>query len=188
MKNRPYKQSLVRAQFLAGQHAEALVVLRELTASNDKPAPAWVHTMMGDCHMALNQPYKARDAYYVARRMKGDDADSWTNIAKAALALHDEPRAVLSAREALRVDATHLDASLILGYALLRQGLTIEAVEAISGAIALHPDSVTLRCLLGRAHAAAGDERSAQRCYRTAVRLDPDNELARALVAQRGGK
>jgi len=192
-RNTCYAESLGRAQFLAGQHTEAAETLEGLTqvgaerpgaaqADQDYSAPAWVHTMVGDCHMIAGRFYDARDAYYAAMRLKEDDSGAWVNLGKAALALGDSARAVLSAREALRLEPRSLDAALVLGYALLCDGRNEAAVTELRSAAAIHPDSGTLQCLLGKAHAAAGGDEDAVRCYQSALRLEPDNKLARALL------
>ena len=140
--------------------------------------------MLGDSHLALSRLRKARDAYYLARQIKGDDADAWADVAKAALALRDAPRAILAAREALRIDEGCLDALLVLGCALLLDRQAEQAAATLSGGLALHGRNGTLRCLLGKAHATMGDPRTARRWYQEAIRDDPDSQLARALLAE----
>ena len=57
--------------------------------------------MLGDCWLALNRPAEARDAYYRAAELSPLVTGAWLKLAKAALALGDLPRAILSARKAL---------------------------------------------------------------------------------------
>jgi tetratricopeptide (TPR) repeat protein len=178
-----YQEWLGRAEYLAGQHTEAIATLKELVLCRDYEPPAWIHKTRGDCHMALKQYAQARDAYVAARQKKPESPEAWADIAKAALALQDAPRAILSAREALRLDAGCEEAALILGYALLVDGQTRDAISALDAAVRAHPRNGTLRCLLGRAYEASGDSASAERCYQAAVLVDPSNELARALLA-----
>ena len=63
--------------------------------------------------------------------------------------------------------------------ALLRKGESAEAVGTLKAAAIAHPDNATVRCLLGRAHAAAGNEADAIRSYTEALRIDPGNAKAR---------
>jgi len=181
-RNVRYREALGRAQFHAGSYAAALETLDELKRVRDYVIPVWGHTMIGDCQMALKRPYEARDAYYAASELHPSSPGVWANLAKAALTLQDAPRAILTARQALNLDAGCLDALLVLGYALLREGQIPRAVGVLEGAVAQHPNSGTVKCLLGRAYAAQGNGAEAARCYAAALRAEPDNALARELV------
>ena len=181
-RNVRYREALGRAQFHMGSYAAALEALDELKRVRDYAIPAWVHTITGDCQMALNRPYEARDAYYIASELSPSSPGVWANLAKAALALQDTPRAILTARQALNLDAGCLDALLVLGYALMRDGQIPRAVGVLQGAVAQHPNNGTVKCLLGRAYAAQGNGAEAARCYAAALRAEPDNALARELV------
>ena len=182
-KNARYAESLARALFLAGRHSEALDAFTSLLTREGYTVKAWVHTKIGDCYMALNKPIAARDAYYCAREIKGDDADSWADIAKASLALGDDIRATLAAREALGADEAHLEATLVLGYALIRNGQARQARQALTGAFERFRDNATFQCLLGRACQADGDDTAARRHYRQAAQLEPENALPKTLLA-----
>lgn len=185
--NPRYAEALGAAQFNSRLPREALETLGGLISRKEYTAGAWVHTMMGDCYMTLGQPYKARDAYYLARNINRDDPNVWVNIAKAALALNDVPRAILSAGQALSLDPLSLEASILLAYGQIRNGNPRDAIKVLSRAAAANPPNGTLQCLLGRAFYAAGDEASGRRYYLAALRIEPDSKLARKLLAAAGG-
>ena len=180
-----YQEWLGRAQYMAGEYSEALITLKELVLRPEYDPPVWVHKTRGDCHMALGQYAQARDAYVSARQCQPDNAETWSDIAKAALALRDAPRAIMAAREALRIDPRCENAPMILGYALLQEEQAQEAASALRAAVRVHPKNGTLHCLLGRALEALGDNAAAEKCYRAAILVDPENELARTLLASR---
>ena len=182
-KNLRYRETLARARFHAGEHAEALEALGELKAAGNYTVLAWVHTTTGDCLMALGRPHDARDAYHRAHELQPASAGSWVNLAKASLALGDTTRAALNARQALRLDPGNIDAPMLLGYALLKEGKTPLALKVLTEAVTAHPKNGTMRCLLGRVHAARGDNAEAVRCYAAALRAEPDNQLAKSLLA-----
>ncbi len=182
--NGRYIEALGRAQFHAGQHEAALDTLRELQRLRvPEGVPAWAYIMMGDCQMALRRPADARDAYQQARDLDPQQAGPWSSLAKAAVAMGDLPRAILSARRALELDAASTDALLVLGYALVRDGQVDEALAVLQAATRIHPESGTLHCLLGQAHALRGDPDAAAKCYSAAVRAEPANAVARELLA-----
>jgi len=183
-KNARYQESLGRTQFLASQHSQALDTFKSLVAREGYKAPAWIYTRIGDCHMAMGRPSAARDAYYRVQEMKSDSADAWVDIAKAALALGDDVRATLASREALELDEAHAEATLVLGYSLIRSGQAPEAMRMMSASLGRFKTNATFLCLLGQACAAQGDLEAATRHYRSAADLEPDNDLPKTLLAR----
>jgi len=187
-KNIAYQQCLAKAQFYAGRYKEAAETLKDLTANKSFKASAWVYAMQGDCYMALAKFFEARDVYWKASDLDGSAPGIWTKLGQVSLALNDMPRAILSARHALQLDANNLEAVLVLGYALLRDGQVHRAISLLTQASARHSDNSTLRCLLGRSYAASGDEAKARQCYAMAVQLNPKDALARELLGEVGVK
>lgn len=181
-KNHRYKEKLARAQFLAGSYAEAKETLEGLIASKEYSPQVWVYVMLGDACLGTDRPDKARTAYETAGRLDGSSGTIWASIAKADLASGRSDRAIPAARQALVFDKGNLEASMLLGYALLTEGRVEQALEHLIQATRKHPKDPTLWCLLGRAHAAAANNAQAIRCYSTAAGLDPDSRLARELL------
>ena len=181
-KNTRYAESLVKAQFFARQYPEAMEGLNGLAQSPDYEPGGWVFTMLGDCYMAMGRSFHARDAYQRATEISPSNSGVWSNLAKAALAMKDLPRAIVSARHAHMLDSACLEATILLGYALLRDGQVSPSLDVLKQGAARHPDSPELRCVLGRAHAAGGNKAEAMRCYAAALRIDPANALARELL------
>ena len=181
-KNVRYKESLGHALFHSGQYRQAVNTLSELVESPHYEPTALLYTMMGDCYMALKSPRNARDSYRSACELKADDPGLWSNLAKASLEMGDVSRALRASGEALQLRSDHLNAALIRGYAQLRDGRVSEAVKTLRNASADHPRDAMVRCLLGRSLAAAGRPGQARECYKTALWLEPDNQLARKLL------
>ncbi|MHC4982551.1 MAG: tetratricopeptide repeat protein [Planctomycetota bacterium] len=182
--NKHYRRRLGRAQFLAGKYAEAVETLEPLTFAESREVSPWVYATLGDCYMAMSKPAPAREAYEQACKGLKSSAGVRASLAKAVVAEGDLRRAIRTAKEALALDAKCLEATLVLGYALLVDGQVSRAIRELTQAAADHPADATLWCLLGRAHAAGGDEHSAEECYVAALRADPDSELARNLLGQ----
>jgi predicted Zn-dependent protease len=182
--NPHYREMLGKSQMAAGSYHEAAETFHRLTKMEEYEPPAWVYSMLGQCHMALNNPNRARTAFSHASRSNSHSPEVWCDLARAELACGENRRAVLSAREALRRDQKHLDASLLLGYSLLRSKETKDAVTELSRAAMQHPRSSMVHCLLGKAHAAAGQIDKAKGCYAEALRLDPENTAARELLKE----
>lgn len=181
--NLRYRESLGRSQFHANLYAETLETLRPLLAKPRYTCPVWVHTMMGDCLMAQGRAAEARDCYHLAKDLDPQACGAWTNLAKAALAAGDTPRAILAAQQAMSLDGNSLDAAILLGYALLRDGQLEQAQSVLGAAAVRHADKAIVHCLLGRAYAADGKAAQAEQCYQKALKIDPSDALARELAA-----
>ncbi|MCK4601864.1 MAG: tetratricopeptide repeat protein [Phycisphaerae bacterium] len=187
-RNVRYREALARSQVFAGRDDKAVRTFVDLLAQKDYTPRAWVYTMLGDCYMSLGRPRDAKKVYQQASKLRPASPGIWTSIAKAALAVGDAPRAILSARQALQLDAGSLDATLVLGYALLRNRQVTRAVSVLNQATALHPQNGMLRCVMGLAYAAAGNNNRARQCYGHALRIEPENQLARELLNGSGAK
>ena len=181
--NTRYREALAHALFLSRQYAEAVEAVRALVKMPKYAPPTWLMTLMGDCHVALGQWTDARLAYQSARDLAPEEPRAWTNVAKASLELGDAHGAVQAAQEALHRDPHASDAFCLLGYALLKDGQTDKATQVLAGAVEQFPEHIVLRCLLGRCYAAAGDVPAAARCYTAVLKIEPDNPLAKELLA-----
>ncbi|MDY6913931.1 MAG: tetratricopeptide repeat protein [Planctomycetota bacterium] len=182
-KNLRYRERMGRAQYFAGQHAQARETFVALLASKQYAAPAWMYTMLGDCYMVENRPFEAQRVYRQASQRSPSAPGVWVNLAKVALSINQPTQAVIAADQALQRDENCLDATLVLGYALLRQMQVSRAIGVLTQATAVHPASGMLQCVLGQAHAAAGDYALAVQCYAKAAKLEPKSTLARELLA-----
>jgi predicted Zn-dependent protease len=186
--NPGYRMGLVRAEWLAGQYEDALTTLDALSRTRKYAASAWVYAMKGDCAMELHRAWDARGAYREATRLEPYTAGLWVKLARADLAAEMPAEAVRSATQALTLDPQSLDASMVLGYALLRNGESARAVAAMTETVGAHPGSATAWCLLGRAHQAAGDPRKALGSYQKARDIEPGNAVVKELIASVGSK
>jgi cytochrome c-type biogenesis protein CcmH/NrfG len=85
-------------------------------------------------------------------------------------------------QRALQLDATDLEAWLMLARFYQERALPFPAMNAYRQAAELAPDSVTAQLGLARSLQALGDPRSARRAAEQARRLDPANQEAAELV------
>jgi len=174
---------LGKAHFFAGHHQQAAAILNRLAGKKEYADCVWLLTMLGESHLAAGRPQEAKACFVRTTELAPKEAANWVNLAKAALECQDVPRAVLSAGEALRLDPHGADASTILGYALLKQGMAGPANQVLREATRAHPEQAVLHCLLGRSYGILGQKDEARQCYETTLRLDPENAAARQLLA-----
>ena len=182
--NAHWQEELARALFSDGKYARAAEALDARTTIKGQKTPVWVYAMLGDCYTAVSRPNRARLAYAEALAREPSSAELMVKMAHAYLAVGDTSTACSIAGKALEVAPGGLDATLVLGYSLLCARKPLEAERVLSPAVMLYPRSATLLCLLGRCHAASGDIDEAKKCYREAVKVDPECEVARKLFNQ----
>jgi len=181
------REGLAKAYFFAGKHAEALGVLKSLAGQTRYAGKAcWVYLITGDCHMALNQPRQAQVAYEQAGRIEPGEPAIWVAQAKAALAAGDVARARIAARRALTLKPAGRDAQVVLAYALLAEGKPAEAAGLLKASPAEAAGDPTVLCVLGRCYASMGRKDQAVSCYLRALRSNPEDPLAKRLLARAG--
>jgi hypothetical protein len=184
--NLRYRELLARAQMLSGRYDEASQTLGLLIEAEDYTPPATVWSMLGDCRMARSQPDEAREAYRELTRLRGDDARSWTCLARSQLALGDAEGADASASRALGRSPRDVEAMLLGAHARTQLGRVDEAIELLGRARRIEPDNLMVLCLLGRAYSASGQTDKALACLDRARRIEPGNPLVRTLTESFG--
>ena len=145
------REGLGKACFFAGQYARAITVLNDLRADKGYDARASIHTMLGDSYLALGQPRDAKASFQRTTDLAPDEPRGWLKLATAALASQDVDRAALAAGRALELEPKSVEATLVLGYALLAQGQAARANEMLLTAVQDNPSQPVLTCLLGEA-------------------------------------
>lgn len=183
MDNPNYVEALGLALVYAGQLDQAKAQLTYRTELPARPIPAWVYTMLGDCHLADSEFVAARQAYREACDLVPDEPAAWVDLAKACLAVRDSSGAIEAATRALAADADCFEAYLVKGYALLQGGEPARAIEVLRSASGADTNDYTLLCVLGQAYQKVGNLNEARRCYRRAAQLSPDGPLGQALLA-----
>ena len=181
--NPTYLEALAVAQVFDGRVTEAIVTLTRRAELHGEPAPGWLYAMLGDCHMACGDLDMAYEAYQKDCQLEPDEPSAWVNLGKLLVTMHRTPQAIDAAAKALSLDADRLDASLLMGYALIEAGYADQAIDVLRRAAGRHGQDPTLLCVLGRAYEATDNMIEAHRCYVAATRADPNDLLAPALLA-----
>jgi len=177
------REGLARALFFAGNYGEAADVLKGLAAEKAFNQQSWVHIMLGDCYMSLNQPRAAQASLTRASELSPKSAKIWNDLAKATLAVGDIPGAMVAANRAKGLGGDGLEATLVVAYGLMRQGKSLDAARMLDAAAQKHPNDATVLCVLGRCYQKLGRPGQAASLYRRALKVDPANPLAQSLVA-----
>ncbi len=195
---RSVRESLGKAYFFAGNYRQAIESLKQIP-DNSESSPArrgWVRIMMGDSYMALNRPRDAKAEYESAVTIEPGDWPVWLSLAKAAVADGDTRRGITAGLRAMeladpdaRRDTTaggnkgRLEISVVTSYAMLMENRPEDAMKILATSARENPNDPMLWCMLGRCYSARGQTDRAAACYMAALRADPDNYLAKNLLA-----
>ncbi|NQU76566.1 MAG: tetratricopeptide repeat protein [Planctomycetes bacterium] len=176
-------ECMAKAGFFAGRYDDAAGILERLSGEKAYDQQPWVLAMLGESQLAAGRPKQAKASFFRLTELAPAEPRNWVNLAKAALLCGDLPRAILSAEEALRLEPEAPEASILLGYALLGQGMPGPANAVLARSAQAHKDHAMLQCLLGRSYGALGKTAEANRCYRMTLEIEPGNLVAKQLLA-----
>ena len=178
------REGIAKAYYFARRYTHALKALEELAAEPPYRARTlWVYLMIGDSHMALQRPSKARDAYQTAIRIDPDSAPVWKALGRACLTLGDVNGASAAARKALILGGDSLEAAVVLAYGMMCRGKLDQAAAILDDQARKHPDDPTVLCMLGQCYQRMGRKDRATSCYQKVLRAQPQHPLARTLLS-----
>ncbi|PRY36365.1 tetratricopeptide repeat protein [Umezawaea tangerina] len=183
---------LVRAaEFTAsGKPRQAIDLLRPALVANPLHAEAWCR--LAAAHLDAGEPDPALDAAKRALVLDGDQAWAQRLAALSLSELGRQSEAVVAARESVRRKPTDWRCQVVLSEVLAADPTTrAEAVDVAHHATRLAPTEARAFQVLGDAALRARNWGTAERAYRTALRLDPTDDDIRANLAtvrrKRGG-
>lgn len=187
---------VVRAAELTarGLPHQAIELLRPALAANPLHSEAWCR--LAAAHLDADEPDPALDAAKRALVLGGDQVWAQRLAALALTELGRHTEAVVAARECVRREPGDWRCQVVLAEALAANPDSPaagrrEAVEVAREATRLAPTEARAYQVLGDAALRVRDWGTAERAYRTALRLDPDADDVRANLAtvrrRRGG-
>ena len=179
--------ALLDARRIEEGYAASLVALAQ------RPDDSRVHSNLGRALLLMERIDEASEHLTRALELDSRSAIARQNMAELLRKQGRYEEAAASYREALARDASYALAHAGLGISLYELERYEEALASMDHALALSPDSPrmgTLHVLTGRALQAMGRFDAAERRFRRAAGLDPDNaaplvDLSRLRIAQR---
>lgn len=178
------RETLAKSLYSAAKYPEALENIERLLRSEKFKNRADLHTLAGECQLALGRPMDARASFETASTLQPANVNFTLNLAKAALEVNDTRRAEIAVRRALALAPTHPQANLLMGYVRMEQNKLPEALAAFrraSDADARDPMPI---CMAGVVLEKLGRRDEALRQYALALTIKPDDELAKRLMNQ----
>lgn len=170
-----------------GRSDEAVVLVREALALRPDDAGAWNN--LGNILLLSGAPDAAADAWQRSVDAGGTaSAQALSNLAVLYRKQGRPADAERAARQAIAVNAEDGDAWYRLSQALLDQGQVREGLLANSRAVTLWPTNQQARGDVLRALVMLGEKQRALALYREWLDEEPDNPIARHLLAATEGE
>jgi tetratricopeptide (TPR) repeat protein len=131
-----------------------------------------------------NRHAEARTAIEEAIRLDASDADHFSLLAGIHFQERHWPDALQAAEQGLELDAEHVGCTNLRAMALVKLGRKAEAGATIDAALAKAPENSLTHANQGWTLLERGDPKKALEHFREALRLDPENEWARAGIVE----
>lgn len=131
-----------------------------------------------------NRYAEARAAIEEAIRLDASDADHFSLLAGIHFQERRWPDALQAAEQGLELDAEHVGCTNLRAMALVKLGRKAEAGATIDAALAKAPENALTHANQGWTLLERGDPKKALEHFREALRLDPENEWARAGIVE----
>jgi len=190
--NRDITASLAFALFDDGQIEAARDLFEQLQAHSDSggsanAASSLSHSLtLGECYLRLGQFHNAQRCF---ERVSAEDSSNpavWIKLSQAALGDNDFARAQTAAAKALALSPKEPDALLVSAYVSLKQQDYQQAEKTLEKILACDGNNGLAHCLLGQSYQAQGNYDKAGDCYTHALKIDPQDSLAKKLITEIG--
>jgi predicted TPR repeat methyltransferase len=167
-----------------GRSVEALELLRR--ALELQPQRAGFHNNLGNVLFEMEHFTEAARAYERSAELAPDDPGVYNNLGVVRRAQGRGDAAADAYRKAIEIDPRHADAYHNMGNLLTAQGRIKEAVTYLCTSITLRPPQPETRRLLALAYANLGQLDQAADVYRKWLEEEPDDPIARHMLAACG--
>jgi predicted TPR repeat methyltransferase len=164
-----------------GRSDEAIRMIRR--SLEVQPDHADARNNLGNVLKESGRLAEAEAVYREAIALRPDHAGAYSNLGVVLKDLERHDEAVAAFERALAIDPTYGDAQHNLGTVLMAMSRHEEGLTAYRRAIELRPYHSEAYNLLGRALHRAGRVAECESVFRTWVRRDPDNPIARHMLA-----
>ena len=169
-----------------GQSHEGIALVRQ--SLDLVPEKEDWHNNFGNLLAAEQRDEDAAAAFMAALEIESDKPIVWNNLGAVLLRADQLENAALAFENAIFVDPGYEEALNNLGHVQTRQGKTVEAALSYCAAYVVHPTPEKSKQMLGTAYYSLGRIEEAAKIYRSWLDDDPDNPIARHLLASCSGR
>jgi Flp pilus assembly protein TadD len=139
--------------------------------------------LLGDCQLHLHNPRAARATLETVTQLDIYSSRGWQLLAQSAMECGDVRRAELSLDRSIALDQKNGESQLLLGYVRLGQNRFGDALAAFQNASKADLRDTVSLCMQGYALEKLGRAEEASKCYKLALQIKPDDEMASQLMA-----
>jgi tetratricopeptide (TPR) repeat protein len=148
------------------------------------PDLPFAHYALAHVYHDRNRNVEALAAVNEALRLEPADADYLSLLAAIHVSERHWSEALAAAERGLQVDSEHVACTNLRAVALVRLGRKAEAGATIDAALARDPDNAVTHANQGWTLLHRGEPKKALEHFRESLRLDPENEWARAGIVE----
>jgi tetratricopeptide (TPR) repeat protein len=163
-----------------GKYRDAEPYLMRLAESGD---PSAIFSLT-DYYIVSGRAKDAVARLEAASKTLKDAPNVGQRLARAYAAAGDTTRAKALVESVLAGNPAAVDAQLLKGQLLLKEGHRGEAFDAIRAAATSNPNSAEAQFALARMYASRGDMTAAEAAYREVLRINPRAAAARVAIAR----
>jgi tetratricopeptide (TPR) repeat protein len=194
--DRMIKETLAFALHRAGDAEAALPLFQSLVimAEENGLPKGQAHVSqaylmaLGDCYLELRQFLQAKRTFETMRELEPLNPVGWARLAQVEIRRGDYPQAKFAAEQALSLKKDYPDAMMVLGFVAWKAGKMGKVEFCMNQVLLKSPKNGVAYCLLGQALANLGQVKDAEGCYRQALKINPQDKLAKRLYKKLRGQ
>jgi len=137
---------------------------------------------LGDCYLRLEYFHKARICFEQVSRRDTTNPAIWVRLAQTALGIGDFQRANTYIQKALALEPDYTQANILSAYIAIKQRQYVQAQNILKKIITDNQNCGLAHCLLGQSYEEQDDIQLATNCYARALKIDPQDPLAKQLL------
>jgi len=181
LEQNPQNRELLHVLASALADQEKIPAAREVVQELIGVAPSWADAHLMLCYIELESKHykKAELAALDALRLAPDSAIAHQNLAVCYLRQQRWAEALEKAEAGLALDAENTGCANVRAIALSHLGRKLESTHSADNALRRNPQSSQTQATAGFVQLAGGDHKRALEHFAEALRLDPENDVAR---------
>lgn len=178
-------EDLARSQVAAGRFSEAELSLTRLLNSESNKGRRDLTRLRAECLAGHGRHGEARAAFLglTSDREGASDVASWIGLSRCAMTLGDYSRVRIAANRVLALAPKRVEGHLLLAACMRQQGQLDAALSMTDQAATLAPEDPAVWVFRGVLLRQMGRSDEAAQSLATALRIDPSNARATALLA-----
>ena len=180
-------EHLALAEVAAGAYSDAVYRLNQLLGDARYAERNDLRLALGNCYMAMKQLQDARGIFIEITRRQPDDVQAWLKLAEVSVMGGDRVRLAESARRVLALAPHRYEGYMLRGIHERDNGQIDAALASFDRASQIAAGNAQPLILKGMTLEQSGDRLGAAAAYQQALRVAPEDDRPRRLLAALAG-